>query len=85
MPAKTSRMLALPVAYRNYSGTLLSHMNEEKQTTCRYTLADLEHWSDITRDINPSIRLGIFGDPVAHSLSPQVQDAALGACEINMQ
>ena len=85
MPAKASRMLALPVAYRNYSGTLLSHMNEEKQTTCRYTLADLEHWSDITRDINPSIRLGIFGDPVAHSLSPQVQDAALRACEINMQ
>jgi len=37
------------------------------------------------RDINPTIRLGVFGDPVAHSLSPQIQNAGLRACEINMQ
>jgi shikimate dehydrogenase len=36
-------------------------------------------------DVSPPIRLGIFGDPVAHSLSPQMQNAALHACEINMQ
>jgi shikimate dehydrogenase len=57
----------------------------EKQTTDRYTLADLEKWSEIARAIDPPIRLGVFGDPVAHSLSPQMQNAALRAFEINMQ
>ena len=55
------------------------------QTTDRYTLADLEYWSDVTRDIDPPVRLGVLGDPVAHSLSPQMQNAALGACDIHMQ
>jgi shikimate dehydrogenase len=59
-------------------------MNEQS-TTDRYTLADLERWSEITREIHPPIRLGVFGDPVAHSLSPQMQNAALGAFEIKMQ
>ena len=59
-------------------------MNEQ-QTTDRYTLADLEHWSEITREIEPPIRLGVFGDPVAHSLSPQMHNAALHTFEINMQ
>src|SRR5205823_314008 len=85
MPATASRMLALPIAYGDYSVTLLSRVNEEKQTTDRYTLADLERWSEITREIDPPIRLGVFGDPVAHSLSPQMQNAALRAFEINMQ
>jgi shikimate dehydrogenase len=55
------------------------------QTTERYTLADLENWGELARDINRPIRLGIFGDPVAHSLSPQIQNAALGASGIDMQ
>jgi shikimate dehydrogenase len=59
-------------------------MNEQS-TTDRYTLTDLERWSEITREIDPPIRLGVFGDPVAHSLSPQMQNAALRAFEINMQ
>jgi len=59
-------------------------MNEQ-QTTDRYTLADLERWNEVSRDVNPPIRLGVFGDPVAHSLSPQMQNAALGAFEIKMQ
>src|SRR5438046_7634810 len=46
---------------------------KEQSTTDRYTLADLERWSEIPRDIDPPIRLGVFGDPVAHSLSPQMQ------------
>jgi shikimate dehydrogenase len=59
-------------------------MNEQS-TTERYTLADLERWNEIARDIDPPIRLGVFGDPVAHSLSPQMQNAALRAFAINMQ
>jgi shikimate dehydrogenase len=46
-----------------------------------YTLADLRNWGSI----DPPIRLGVFGDPVAHSLSPQIQNAALKACKIDMQ
>jgi shikimate dehydrogenase len=59
-------------------------MNEQS-TTDRYALADLENWAEVSRDVNPPIRVGVFGDPVAHSLSPQMQNAALRACEINMQ
>ena len=55
------------------------------QTTQRYTLADLEKWREIARDIDPPIRLGVLGDPVAHSLSPEMQNAALEACEIAAQ
>ena len=39
-----------------------------------YTLVDLKTWEE--RGKSP-VRLGIFGDPVAHSLSPQMQNAAL--------
>jgi len=46
-----------------------------------YTLADLRGWENI----DPPIRLGVFGDPRAHSLSPQMQNAALKACKIDMQ
>ena len=46
-----------------------------------YTLDDLRHW----QDVDPPIRLGVFGDPVAHSLSPQMQNAALKQCKIDMQ
>lgn len=54
-------------------------------TTDRYTLADLENWPKVAAKANPPIRLGLFGDPVAHSLSPQMQNAALKACKIDMQ
>ena len=46
-----------------------------------YTVADLRRWENI----DPPIRLGVFGDPVEHSLSPQIQNAALKACKIEMQ
>ena len=50
-----------------------------------YRLADLQDWSKATKDVDPPIRLGVFGDPVAHSLSPQMQNAALKHCQIDMQ
>src|SRR2546421_4140257 len=46
-----------------------------------YTFADLKDW----RDVDPPIRLGVFGDPIEHSLSPQMQNAALKHCKIDMQ
>src|SRR5205814_5983697 len=46
-----------------------------------YTLADLKDW----HDVDPPIRLGVFGDPVEHSLSPRMQNAALRHCKIDMQ
>lgn len=46
-----------------------------------YTLADLQNW----QDVEPPIRLGVFGDPVAHSRSPDMQNAALKHCKIEMQ
>lgn len=39
-----------------------------------YTLADLESWNE------PHIRLGVLGNPVAHSRSPQMMNAALVHC-----
>jgi shikimate dehydrogenase len=62
-----------------------SSVREDEKTTNRYTLADLEKWREITRDIDPPVRLGVFGDPVAHSLSPEMQNAALRACSIDAQ
>ena len=58
---------------------------KRKRTTERYTLADLESWREATRGLDPPIGLGVFGDPVAHSLSPPMQNAALKHCNIPMQ
>jgi shikimate dehydrogenase len=58
---------------------------KKKQTTERYTLADLENWRTAAGDVDAPVRLGVFGDPVAHSLSPEMQNAALRACKINIQ
>ena len=46
-----------------------------------YTLTDLKN----LRDVDPPVRLGVFGDPVEHSLSPKMQNAALNQCKIDLQ
>ena len=53
----------------------------QKTSKAVYSFADFKDW----REIDPPIRLGVFGDPVEHSLSPQMQNAALRALEIKMQ
>ncbi len=50
-----------------------------------YTLADLQNWKEAAAGVDPPIRLGILGDPVAHSLSPRMQNAALKHNKIDMQ
>lgn len=50
-----------------------------------YQLADLQDWQTASRGVDPPIRLGVLGDPVEHSLSPQMQNAALRECKIDMQ
>ena len=48
-----------------------------------YDFSDLQNWSDA--EAHPPVRLGVFGDPIVHSLSPQMQNAALHDCKIDMQ
>ena len=50
-----------------------------------YSLADLQNWEAARGDDKAAIRLGIFGDPVAHSFSPRMQNAALKSAGLKMQ
>ena len=47
-----------------------------------YTLADLRAWEAVTADELVPLRLAVLGDPVAHSASPQMHNAALAECGI---
>lgn len=47
-----------------------------------YELADLQNWKTATADAEPPLRLAVFGDPVAHSASPPMHNAALEKCNI---
>jgi shikimate dehydrogenase len=50
-----------------------------------YTLADLENWGGESTVSDLPIRLGVLGDPIEHSLSPQMQNAALESCALQMR
>ena len=48
-----------------------------------YHLADLRDWSATSQEL--PVRLGVVGDPVAHSLSPTMQNAALQECGLDLR
>ena len=50
-----------------------------------YDFSDLEDWSIATGDLDPPARLSVFGDPVAHSFSPQMHNPGLETAEIDSQ
>jgi shikimate dehydrogenase len=58
---------------------------KKKQAKEVYALADLQNWQSATREVDPPIRLGVLGDPVAQSFSPEIQNAALKAGQIDLQ
>lgn len=50
-----------------------------------YSFDDLCKWSKSTSQLKPPARLSVFGDPVAHSRSPQMHNPALLAAGIDAQ
>ncbi len=50
-----------------------------------YDFADLKDWSAATAGLEPPARLSVFGDPVAHSLSPQMHNPGLAEAGIDAQ
>lgn len=50
-----------------------------------YTFDDLRTWPQATGGIQPPPRLSVFGDPVAHSLSPQMHNPGLLEAAIDAQ
>ena len=49
-----------------------------------YTVADLCDWSAVTAGVRPPLRLAVFGDPVAHSVSPPMHNAALAVLGLDL-
>jgi shikimate dehydrogenase len=57
----------------------------EKPVKEFYTLTDLENWGGESVGSDLPIRLGVLGDPIEHSLSPQMHNAALESCGLGMR
>jgi shikimate dehydrogenase len=50
-----------------------------------FTAADLDRWAETGGKLTPPVRLAVIGDPVAHSLSPQMHNPALRALGVDAQ
>lgn len=50
-----------------------------------YDFADLKNWAEVTADLDPPAKVSVFGDPVAHSLSPQMHNPGLKAAGVGAQ
>jgi shikimate dehydrogenase len=50
-----------------------------------YRLQDLRDWKKVSRKVSLPIRLGVVGAPADHSLSPQMQNAALEKCGLELR
>src|SRR4051812_2902290 len=50
-----------------------------------FTLDELRHWENIAPTLDPTARLAVIGDPIAHSRSPQMHNPALAARGIHAQ
>lgn len=50
-----------------------------------FNLDDLERWDQIAPAMDPPARLAVIGDPIAHSRSPQMMNAALRKRGIDAQ
>ncbi len=50
-----------------------------------YTFADLQAWETVAAGEQPPLRLAVIGDPVAHSASPPMHNAALAACGLDVR
>ena len=54
--------------------------------TTTYNIDDLRRWAQSgPGDISPPPKVAVFGDPVAHSLSPEMHNPALKECGIDAQ
>ncbi|MEC9035674.1 MAG: shikimate dehydrogenase [Verrucomicrobiota bacterium] len=57
-------------------------MNDSERT---FTITDLKNWRAISEQFDVPALLSVFGNPVEHSLSPQLHNPALKFCDIKSQ